>query len=82
MFNSNHFGTEHQFVSREIDLWGFDHIESLASDGFVPYLTNRGWRWIQQVPVQSGRTPVRMENSSSYPLTNRSLSATLVETGE
>lgn len=35
-----------QFVSNEIETWGFDYIESLFDRGYTPILTDRGWRWI------------------------------------
>ena len=40
---------EHQFIEREIDLWGEDAVFDLIDKGFRPVLTNKGWRWIHDV---------------------------------
>lgn len=41
--------TEDEFLNREIQTWGFDHIETLLASGYEPKLTDHGWTWILPV---------------------------------
>lgn len=39
---------EYEFVTETIEQSGAEYVEKLVEQGFVPVLTNLGWRWIQQ----------------------------------
>lgn len=38
--------TENEFIRREIAIWGEDEIFDLIESGYVPVLTNRGYKWL------------------------------------
>jgi hypothetical protein len=61
--------TADEFIKREMTLYGEDEIWSLIDKGYVPKLTDHGWRWNLVVDtgenlcyngsLGSRRTPVR-----------------------
>jgi len=38
--------TENEFIKRECSIWGEDYIFDLIERGYVPVLTDHGWKWM------------------------------------
>lgn len=50
-----YFGTETQFINREIDTWGESYITDLLNKGYVAVFTTAGWKWQMPVVVERVR---------------------------
>ncbi len=39
--------TPYDFIEAQILQYGFEYVENLAENGYHPYMTNRGWKWMK-----------------------------------
>lgn len=50
------YGTQDDFIKREIEVWGIDYITDLFDKGYDAIKTTAGWKW--QMPVAVRATDV------------------------
>lgn len=48
------YGTQEDFIKREISVWGIDYITDLFDKGYDAIETTAGWKW--QMPALSNPT--------------------------